>query len=332
MNPAPRTRVPKGEIVTDPTDETDTTEEGNLIDISEDSQPRRESLHQISTTDVGKIRPKPSTSEFGTGTSPAVSSLRRTSSAAGSENPPRRLHGHGPDMRQHLKHLGPSNLASRPRQTRYNTVKIKPGGGTLTEGIVRSQGEPASPHIISSGAGGAAGVGLVKSAGKDANDGVLALQTKYGATDRTPPKTPRSPETNNKGVQATPNAVKRRSSTDGTSSAHSQSTVGSSPSLNGSRPTSKRNAVRSGSITENIVDAGGFKKVVLEMTSSSEDVNEGAEGNGSGQTDGVEDGKENSKPEDTSDTAQGNKKKRRRKRKKGGLSGETAPLLEQEES
>src|SRR6201992_629171 len=31
------------------------------------------------------------------------------------------------DLRQHLRHLGPSNLASKPKQTRINTVKIKPG-------------------------------------------------------------------------------------------------------------------------------------------------------------------------------------------------------------
>ena len=232
-------------------------------------------------------------------------------------------------MRQHLKYLGPSNLASRPRQTRYNTVKIKPGGGTLTEGIVKLQGDT---QTTSSGAGGGAGIGLVKSAGKDANDGVLAVQAGYGATDNTPPKTPRSGERSNEVIQATPDTVKRRASTDGTSSAHSQSTVGSLPSRNGSRPPRKRNAARSGSITENIVDAGGYKKVVLEMTSSSEDIHEGAEGSGSGQTDGAEEGKENGKPEDTSDAAQGNKKKRRRKRKKGGPSGEETPLLDREDS
>lgn len=33
------------------------------------------------------------------------------------------------DMRQHFKHLGPSNVASRPRATKYTSVKIKPGLG-----------------------------------------------------------------------------------------------------------------------------------------------------------------------------------------------------------
>lgn len=258
--------------------------------------------------------------------------MRRTSSAAGSENLPRRLHGHGPDMRQHLKHLGPSNLASRPRQTRYNTVKIKPGGGTLTEGVAKLQSEARGAHNISSGPGGAVGAGLVKSAGKDANDGVLAVQAGYGATDRTPPRTPKTGETSNKGVQATPSTIRRRPSTDDTSSAHSQSTVGSLPGGNGSMPPRKGDVARSGSITENIVDAGGYKKVVLETTSSSDDIQDGAEGSGSGQNDGTEDGKENSKPENTGDAAQGNKKKRRRRRKRGGPSGEDTPLLDREDS
>ncbi|SLM39945.1 Domain of unknown function DUF21 [Lasallia pustulata] len=330
INPAPKTRVPKGEVVTDQAEEAATTEEGNLIDISEDSQPHRESLRRVATTDGGKGRWKPSRSESGTRTPPAVSSVRRNSSAAGSETLPRRLHGHGPDMRQQLKHLGPSNLASRPRQTRYNTVKIKPGGGTLSDGVAKLQGEAPSAQINSSGSGRAGGSGLVKSAGRDANDGVLAVQAGYGATDRTPPKTPRSAEMSKKHAQATPETIKRRPSTDESSRARSQSSVGSLPSRNGSRP--RKNAARSGSITENIVDAGGFRKVVLEMTSSSEEINDGGEGSGSGQTDGVEDGKENGKPGDTSDTAQGNKKKRRRKRKKNGRSGEDTPLLDRDES
>lgn len=32
-----------------------------------------------------------------------------------------------PELKNHLKHLGPSNAASRPRLTKINTVKIKPG-------------------------------------------------------------------------------------------------------------------------------------------------------------------------------------------------------------
>ncbi|MDA4132556.1 MAG: hypothetical protein OK454_05440, partial [Thaumarchaeota archaeon] len=35
------------------------------------------------------------------------------------------------EMREHLKHLGPSNPATNPRDTRSTTVKIKPGGTNL---------------------------------------------------------------------------------------------------------------------------------------------------------------------------------------------------------
>lgn len=37
------------------------------------------------------------------------------------------------DMREHLKHLGPSNAASKPRATKFASVKIKPGVGTIPE-------------------------------------------------------------------------------------------------------------------------------------------------------------------------------------------------------
>lgn len=48
-------------------------------------------------------------------------------------------------IREHLKHLGPSNLASRPRQTRYQNVKIKRGRGSPS----RSSTDIESTHSAS---------------------------------------------------------------------------------------------------------------------------------------------------------------------------------------
>jgi metal transporter CNNM len=43
------------------------------------------------------------------------------------------VRGSTTDLREHLKHLGPSNAASKPRATKYTSVKIKPGVGTIPE-------------------------------------------------------------------------------------------------------------------------------------------------------------------------------------------------------
>merc|ERR1711939_605664 len=57
--------------------------------------------------------------------------LRRASS--GMDGNTIAVRGNMNDMREHLKHLGPSNLASRPKSTRYNTVKIKSALGPRSE-------------------------------------------------------------------------------------------------------------------------------------------------------------------------------------------------------
>ncbi|KFY63141.1 hypothetical protein V497_02107, partial [Pseudogymnoascus sp. VKM F-4516 (FW-969)] len=59
-------------------------------------------------------------------TSPKATFMIRRSSAA-ADGGSVTVRGNATDMREHLKHLGPSNVASRPKTTRYNTVKIKPG-------------------------------------------------------------------------------------------------------------------------------------------------------------------------------------------------------------
>ena len=88
------------------------------------------------------------------------------------------------------KNLGPSNLASRPRTTRYNTVKIKPGGAGLSDAAHKQAQESRSEprHVSASPAPqGGVGAGLLSSAGKDAKDGVIAVQAGYGTMGVSPP-------------------------------------------------------------------------------------------------------------------------------------------------
>ena len=238
-------------------------------------------------------------------------------------------------MREHLKHLGPSNLASRPRTTRYNTVKIKPGPGSLAANESAFQDQPETPRTQSIAAQGGVGAGLLGSAGKDAKDGVLAVQTGYGTIPTGSPPSPSKSRKDGLVTLAESRSLSPQQSAEGRlkppsdhrSRAASQDTLGSMQSGVKS-PSKKRGTARSGSITENIVDLGGIKKTVLETTSSSDDPEDGGaqvpgdDGPADDNANGA--GKENNKPSEG-----GGKKKRRRKKKKGGggTSSEDAPLL-----
>jgi metal transporter CNNM len=71
--------------------------------------------------------------------------LKRRRSSGGTESLP--FLREDPEFKNHLKHLGPSNLASRPKQTRINTVKIKPGNsGSDATLILSHTGTRESAH------------------------------------------------------------------------------------------------------------------------------------------------------------------------------------------
>ena len=247
-----------------------------------------------------------------------------------------------PSLQEQWKNLGPSNPASRPKQTRYNTVKIKPGTGPLSDNISRTAENTPRQSVA---AQGSVGAGLLSSAGKDAKDGVLAVQAGYGSIHS---GSPPSPKKSRKGSlvpsQHTGDdrpRVPQNSSPEKTgpksrhkSRATSQSTPGSMHSGVRSPPVRKRGTARSGSITEQIVDAGGIKKTVLEMTSSSDDHDQedggggarvphdgdvGADGSDPSNKNANE-AKENDKPEGAA-AGGGGRKKRRRKRRTGASTG-----------
>lgn len=335
MHPAPKSRVPKGEVVTSPQTSAAVGEEG-LIDIVGEQG----AVTEETNNDFGNANSKIVVPEHGTSPN-AKSFMRRTSSVTGSSD--RDAANKRANGLEKFKHLGPSNLASRPRQTRYNTVKIKPGSGLLGEVAVQAKEAEDTPRTQSFSAAppGGVGAGLITSAGKDAKDGVLAVHASYGTMDRTPPKTPEQRPTSSKGVQANQDGPVGQGSPEagrpGSSKrpapgrAQSHSTIGSLPGRSSSEsPSQKKISARSGSITENIVDAGGFKKVVLETTSSSDDIE--AQANGVEGDNGVGDGNENETNKPGEGAATTGKKKRRRRRRRGGKAPEAAPLIEDGDS
>ncbi|CAF9907019.1 MAG: hypothetical protein HETSPECPRED_007020 [Heterodermia speciosa] len=319
--PAPQSRVPKGAIVTDPSSNIGDEQE-DLIDLSEDQKSAHPALRRLATNDGSAAKANGNSNP----------TIRRTSSVASVTQ------RDGPKKsKDHAHNLGPSNLASRPRTTRYNTVKIKPGGGGLSDAASRAQASNFEPRRLSASAAprGGVGEGLLNSAGLDAKDGVMAVQAGYGTMGETPPKSKGRDSAPGNINELSPNRTResrdRTTSTEPRGRDSSQSsTVGSMRSL-GSRSKSKRGVARSGSLSENVVHAGGIKKTVLETTSSSDDVDgsggsgEASGAQGPGQTDGADDAeieRESSKPDSSAEGVQQSQKKKRRRKKRSGKKGE----------
>lgn len=314
INPAPKSRVPKGQVVTNLEDNLGDGEEA-LIDLGEDKKDPHEAMRRHATSvDTRALEANGRPEDLR-----RHSSTANTSDREGGQKKPK------PQMRDHLKHLGPSNLASRPRQTRYNTVKIKPGYGTLGEAMSKASDNSDTTPRNSIAAQGGVGAGLLNSAGKDAKDGVLAVAAGYGSIP--PGASPPSPNKARKGLMALAEHDARGPEEDRPPSKHrsranSESTLGSMYSGTKSPQKNKKGVARSGSITEQIVDAGGIKKTVLEMTSSSDSGEGGAQVQGDGPSDVLDGRKENNQP------GESKRKKRRRKTKKGkSVDSEDTPLL-----
>lgn len=204
--------------------------------------------------------------------SPKATFLRRASTG-NNDGKTVQVRGNMNDMREHLKHLGPSNLASRPKTTRYQTVKIKPGHGQMARtdsrtDIPRDLGNVLSPSIEPyrdmPAPGGGEGEGLLASAGREASDGVHALQQGYGSINVPSPRT----------TQEQQNHMDDTAAFGGPNSQSSSDTLGSLHSRSSTHRARKKGTTRSGSITENIIEAGGIRKVVLETNSSSNDTDD----------------------------------------------------------
>ncbi|KAM7207300.1 protein MAM3 [Naviculisporaceae sp. PSN 640] len=249
------------------------------------------------------------------------------------------------DIRAHLKHLGPSNPATNPKNTRSTTVKVKPGTvlahGSGPQPPVRSASVIEESHVNLLDDDDNETTSLLRSqvTGKD---GIQALRQSYGSASpnltvqfTTPPPaiSESGKETTNgsapnidspaastapilvfepvaeqasKATQTTStsqNIIGSLSSRTRLSSTEIPPPVGTSPRESATMPIiggknssgsnsasdssihalstndrvrtdslyAKRGIVRSGSITENIIESRGVRKVVLETTSSNDE-------------------------------------------------------------
>jgi metal transporter CNNM len=179
------------------------------------------------------------------------------------------------ELKQHLKHLGPSNPATNPKGTRSTTVKIKhgliatnsnqprqaPDTGDTVHKPPHHEDETTRllrPHVSS-------------------KDGMQTSRESYGSTS---PGLPPLKSPANSGQQAGRVDEATQTSTNdsnavpdieiGTRQSSSNDSV-HSVFTDHSNPMARRSYVRSGSITENVVESRGVRKVVLETASSNDD-------------------------------------------------------------
>lgn len=334
MTPAPRTRVLKGVGIGEVKPTKAATD---LVGISENQTLEASDLHRLSTTEEDTTKTQAVARRM-SGNSVVVDG--KTKHRASVE-----------DVKGHLMHLGPSNLASRPKNTRYSSVKIKPGADSTTSapqqgtanGRTTPQRRASEAHSeYSTGIG----EGLLRSGGRDASDGVKALRQDYGSmsqppSDRRPTSASNAAQAN--GALLDESAAKEPESTLRPQARENDSHDTVSPLPNRQRsksPFYHRGPARSGSITENIVDTNGIRKVVLETTSSS-DSNDEEEISGASKSHRPSLNKDlrnsSTLPQSTSNKLGGNEeshdasgsKKRRRRKKKTGYekNAETEPLL-----
>jgi metal transporter CNNM len=340
MAPAPRARVPRGKVVND-----SSSKPSEVPETDNETEPEQNGMTAPRKTSM------PETSEAPQ--KPSFMLRRRSSGSKGTMSP---LRSDDPTVMQHLKHLGPSNAANRPKQTRINTVKIKPGQISLIPDIPKTIPENAllaaeSGQTDDPAPQGGVGEGLLASAGRDASDGVHSVAVSsvgYGTMapngDRMSWKESRSgtreedlmspkggANENNESAHLVVDNRKENDQSRGRS--RSVSTIASLKSVRSrsKSPLKKRHTARSGSISENVVDVNGIKKIVLETTSSSDSEDKTA----SSQADGHEehdDDQQRSEAESSQAGGNGANKKKRKKRGKKkksgpGNSNETQPLL-----
>lgn len=265
MTPAPKSRVPKGKIVEEPPMLSSQPAQGTLVDVGAEGRARRQSEGRRSSVEAPLARFQ----------------LRKQQPDKNSGSPDGWVTQRGTtdEIREHLKHLGPSNLASRPRHTRYQSVKIKRAGGSPTRSG-QTDGESAlstsgSGHRRANSLGlpGGIGAGLLQSGGLEARDGAHALRLGYDTMSQTPATDTGTQTKDGSGVNI-PEAVREEQDEYGRSAGSSAAvSIWSSDSRSQDRlkPSNYQHQgpARSGSITEQVVDVNGIRKVVLHTTSTS---------------------------------------------------------------
>jgi metal transporter CNNM len=261
------------------------------------------------------------------------------------------------EIREHLKHLGPSNLASRPRQTRYNNVKIKRGSLSPSRSsqtnyeVVDRAPSPDSARRASETASLLGVQNGIKSGGKTASDAIRALRASYGTiADQPPASTVESestdhPHTVNKAVGTGDDLLdvlpehlshrRSRSSRERVSvqSDHVRSPSRASDSAPPTPPYITRGPTRTGSITEQYVDSNGIRKVILETSDSYPPSDEDLISRRSSAEKQPTEGEDTEGHRSIGSATQGKNKKRSRKKKDWRSTDQTAeddskPLLD----
>ncbi|KAK7967086.1 uncharacterized protein PG986_001363 [Apiospora aurea] len=259
-HPAPKARVQRKDLLNKDVG----VKDGSLIDLEDENNrpPPNKRTSFGGKTDTAALS-----------SSPKTTLLMRRSSAGHDGQISRTtvpIKANFEEMRDHFKHLGPSNPASNPRSTKVSAVKIKPGtGGQTRTGSVAT--ENASEHFIPNGDGTNERTSLLKPV-ITSKDAVQALQQTYGTSPAAPQRTggPTIVVDQDPAEQPERGAQTKDSQQDDDSSptVASNSSIGS---LLADRRALRRGNVRSGSITENVVEAGGIRKVVLEATASGDE-------------------------------------------------------------
>lgn len=189
LHPAPFSRVrraDKGQIITAPDVLVpDAEQEGLLTAFDKDQQTEGRRSRATSVTETPKKAARRQSASERSKSPPGTTFMMRRRSSGGE---PQAMRSSNADIRQHLKHLGPSNVASRPKATRIGTVHIKPGHvdtlATLPEtaqlSVSPSPTRPiqASPRSVRRSSDVNESTSLL-SAGHSAKDGVHAVG--YGA-------------------------------------------------------------------------------------------------------------------------------------------------------
>ncbi|KAJ5619833.1 hypothetical protein N7510_003817 [Penicillium lagena] len=269
MAPAPRARVPKGKIVEEPPITARSLTEDELVDLER-------------TDPLARKKSEPIRRRSSVEAPPTRFQLRIPDSNATSTDGWVTQRGTTDEIREHLKHLGPSNLASRPRQTRYSAVKIKRRNTSPTRSAQtdfesgQSTTDSQSHQAMPSGYTGGIGAGLT-SAGPDAKDGAHALKVGYGTMSQQDQVTKSTNAQQYKDLPqiSIPESVheeredqtRTESTRQGSRQASTSNSTRSSNSTGEKSmphsPYPHRGPTRSGSITEQIVDVNGIRKVVL---------------------------------------------------------------------
>ncbi|KAK5661933.1 hypothetical protein OQA88_10043 [Cercophora sp. LCS_1] len=182
------------------------------------------------------------------------------------------------ELRQHLKHLGPSNPATNPKNTRSTTVKVKPGhalpqrSASVTEGITESvfDDDNESTSLLRPQVTGKDGIqALRQSYGSVSPAPVVAVHFSPSQGEQVPTLTLEPVEQVNKSTQTKPDSGQQ---TPGQRSISSEDSINRNLRADtGLSLSGKRATVRSGSITENVIESRGVRKVVLETTSSNDE-------------------------------------------------------------